>query len=72
MQLGEHHLQGRHPLATGDIHLVDRNAASVVRDCDRVVDVDDYVYVRCIASEGFIDRIVHHLIHQVVQALIAG
>ncbi len=72
MQLGEHHLQGGHPLASGNIHLVDRNAAPVVGHGDRVVDVDGYVYVRRIAGQRFIDGIIHHLVHQVMQTLVAG
>ncbi len=72
VQLGKHHLQGRHPLASRDIHLVHRNAASVIGDGNRVVDVDDHVHVRRIAGQRFIDRIVHHLVDQVVQPLIAG
>ena len=72
MQLGEHYLQGRHPLATRNIHLVHRNPAPVVGHGDRVVDVDDYVYVGCIAGQRFIDGVIHHLIHQVMQTLVAG
>ena len=34
--------------------------------------MDGYVDVRCIAGERFIDRVIHHLVHQVMQALIAG
>jgi hypothetical protein len=40
VQLGQHHLHGRHLLAVGQIHHVHGNAAAVVDHGDGVVDVD--------------------------------
>jgi hypothetical protein len=40
VQLGEHHLHGRHLLAVGQVHHVDGDAAAVVDHGDGVVDVD--------------------------------
>ena len=72
MQLGEHHLHGRHHLAVGERHHVHRNAAAVIDHGDRVVDVDDHVNLLAVAGQRLVHRVVHHLIDQVMQAHFAG
>ena len=57
MQLGEHHLQGGHALASGNIQFVYRDAAAVVGHGNGIVDVDDYVYRGFRSQPGlFVDR----------------
>src|ERR1700744_3343631 len=58
MQLGEHYLQGGHALASGNIHFIYRDAAAVVGNGDGIVDMDGYVDMGCVASEGFVDGII--------------
>jgi hypothetical protein len=72
VELGEHHLDRRHPFAVGRVHHVDGNAAAVVDHGDGVVDVDGDVDLLGIAGQRFVDGIVHHLIDQVMQAHLAG
>ncbi len=72
VELGEHHLNRRHPLAVGRIHHVDGNAAAVVDNGDGVVDVDGDVDLLGISGQRLVDGIVDHLIDQVVQAHLAG
>ncbi len=50
---------------------VDRNASAVVDDCYRIIFVDRHVNVVGIACEGFVNGVVHHLIDQMVQTLLA-
>src|SRR5688572_32767566 len=59
----QHHFRGR--LAAGV--LIDRNAASVVDDGDRVVDVDGDVDLVAVPGQRLVDRVVDDLIDQVVQ-----
>src|SRR5690606_2641480 len=47
---------------------VDRDAAAVVGHRNRAVLVDDHVDVVGMAGERFVDRVVDHLEHHVVQA----
>jgi hypothetical protein len=72
VELGQHHLHGRHLLAVGQRHHVHRNAAAVVDHGDGVVHVDDDVDLFAIAGQRLVHRVVHHLVDQVVQAHLAG
>ena len=72
VQLGEHHLHGGHPLAVGQIHHVDGNAAAVVDDGDGVVDVDDDVDLLGVAGESLVDRVVDDFVDEMVQPHLAG
>ena len=61
-----HHDLGRRPPAL--VH-VDRDAAAVVDHRDRVVEVDRDVDRVAEAGERLVDRVVHHLVDQVVEPL---
>ena len=69
VQHREHHLGGGALLLL--VH-VDRDAAAVVGDGDGVVRVDRDLDVVGLAGEGLVDRVVHHLVDQVVQAAHTG
>ncbi len=60
-----HHDFGRR-LAAGV--LVDRDAAAVVDDGDRPVDMNRDVDLIAVAGEGFVDRVVDDLVDEMVQA----
>ena len=47
---------------------VDRDAAAIVRDGDGFVRMNGHDHAVAIAGEGFVDRVIHHLEHHVVQA----
>ena len=64
VQGGEHQLRGG-PLLLRV--LVDRDAAAVVDDGDAVVRVDRDLDAVAVAGEGLVDRVVDHLVDQVVQ-----
>ena len=68
VQHGEHHFQGAPVLflmhAGGD-------ASAVVLHADGVVREDLHVHIRAEAGHGFVYTVVHHLIHQVMQASFA-
>ena len=51
---------------------IDRNAAAVVHDRDRVIDVDGDVDLVAIAGQRLVDRVVHDLVNEVVQSGRAG
>ena len=71
VQFGHDHLCGGNLLAV-DVHRVDGNAAAVIDDGDRVVEMDgDFDFVR-VTGERFVDRVVHHFVDQMVQAHLAG
>ncbi len=72
MQHRQHHLHRRHHLAVGQRLVVHRNAAAVVDHRDGVVDVDRHIDPRRVPGQRLVDRVVDHLIHQVVQSLLAG
>ena len=46
---------------------VGRDASAVILDCDRVVFVDRNVDVGTVSCQRLVDRVVHHLVNQVVQ-----
>ena len=55
------------------IHLhTRRNATTIVSDADGVVTVDGDHNVIAMACQSFVNRVVHHLEHQVVQACSVG
>ena len=72
VELGEHHLDGRHLLAVGQGHHVDGNAATIVDDGDGVVDVDDDFDFFGITGQGFVDGVVYYFVDQVVQSHLSG
>ena len=53
-------------------HRIDRNAAPVVDDGDRVVDVDGDVDLIAEARERLVDRVVDDFVHQVMQPRLSG
>jgi hypothetical protein len=69
VELGHDDLGGGDPLGGVD---VDRNAASVVLDGDRAVDVDDDGDARADARERLVDGVVDDLVDEVMQAPLGG
>ena len=65
----ERHLDGRQLFGGMD---VDRDSAAVIGDRDRVVGMDGDVDRVAEAGERLVDRVVHHLVDQMVQAGLAG
>jgi hypothetical protein len=53
-------------------YVVDRDPAAVVHDGDRVVGMDRDVDARAVPGKRFVDRVVDHLIDEVVQPLGTG
>ena len=72
MELGQHHLHGRHHLAVGQRHHVHRNAAAVIDHGDGVVHVDDDIDLFAVAGQRLVHGVVHHLVDQVMQPHLAG
>ena len=73
VQLGQRDLGGRALGLVLVVHLhAGRNAAAVVDHRDRVVGVDGDDDVVAVAGQRFVDRVVDHLEHQVVQAGAVG
>ena len=54
VELGEHHLHGRHHLSIGERHQVNGNAAAVIGHGNRVVHVNDDVDLFAITGQGFV------------------
>ena len=69
VQRGEHDLGGG-PLLLG--MLVDRDPAAVVDDGDAVVGVEGELDLVAVAGERLVDRVVDHLVDEVVKAARAG
>ena len=70
MQNGKHDFDRR--LALRRVH-VDGDAAPVVADGERTVIVDDDVDHRAVTGKSFVNRVVHHFVHEmVVAALFTG
>ena len=69
MQLGHHDFGCA---ALGDVLVVPldagRDATAVVGDRDRIVGMNRYVDFGAMAGQRFVDRIVQHFEHQVVQS----
>ena len=72
MELGQHHLHGRHLLAIAQVHHIHGNAAAVVDHGNRVIEVDDDFNTGRVTRQRLIDRVIHDLINQVMQAHLAG
>ncbi|MNP93800.1 hypothetical protein D3C85_63270 [compost metagenome] len=73
VQFGERDFSGRALGLVLVVHLHARgNAAAVVGDGDRVVGVDRDDDVVAMARERFVDGVVHHFEHEVVQARAVG
>ena len=68
VQDGQHDLGGR---LAALVH-VDRNAAAVVDDGDRVVEVNADVDLVAVPGQRFVDRVVDDLVDQVMQTLRPG
>ena len=66
VQDGEDDLEGRHVALLG--MLLDRDAAAVVLDRDGIVGMDRYLDAAAVAGHGLVDRVVHDLPYQVMQA----
>ena len=69
VQHGEHDGDRGELLARRD---VDRDAATVVGDLDGAVGEDRDLDAVAVAGQCLVDRVVHDLLHQVVQAALAG
>ncbi|MBB5441940.1 hypothetical protein HDG38_000529 [Paraburkholderia sp. WSM4177] len=68
VQLGHHDFGGAALRIVLVVHLqAGRHAAAVVGDRDRVVRVDDHLDVVAMPGERFVDRVVEHFEHEVVQ-----
>ena len=68
MEHRHHDFQGRFLFFLMEIH---RNAAAIVLHGDGVVLVDGHLDVVAVSGHGLVDGVVHHLVHQVVQAVLA-
>ena len=68
VQHGQHDFRGR--LAAGV--LIDGNAAAVVDDGDRIVDVERDVHLVAVAGERLVDRVVDDLVDQVMESRRTG
>ena len=64
----QHHFERRFALL---LVVVGRNTAAVVPDGDGVVLVDRHVDVGAVARQRLVDRVVHDLVNQVVETLLA-
>jgi len=69
VQGGHHHLQRRFFLLGVHIH---RDAAAVVFHGDAAVGVNGHSNAVADARQGFVNRVIHHLVHQVVQGFLVG
>ena len=69
VQHGQHHLHRRALLLVVHGH---RDAAAVVGDGDRVVGVDHHRHRIAVAGQRLVDRVVDHLVDQVMQSPRAG
>ena len=68
MEHGQHDLQRRPALL---FVVVGRDAAAVVPHGDRTVFVDRHFDIRAIAGQRLVDRVVDHLVYQVMESLLA-
>ena len=69
MQHGEHRLQGT--LACAWMH-IGRNAAAVIGHRSRAVSTQHHNDAIAMPCEGLVHRVIHHLVHQVVQTTGSG
>ena len=66
---GQRHFDRRLLLRRVHVH---RDAAAVVGDGDRVVGVNGHVDGVAVTRQRLVDRVVHHLVDQVMQAVLTG
>ena len=52
--------------------LIHRNAAAIVFNTYRTVCLDGYLNAAGIPRKGLVDRVIDHLVHQMVQAALSG
>ena len=69
VQLGHDHLHGGHALFGMDVY---GNAAAVVAHRHAVVEMQRDLDAVAVTGHGFVDGVVHHFIHQVVQSTRVG
>ena len=69
MELGHDHLNGRDAQFGMDI---DRDAAAIVAHRDGIIDMDDNFHPVAEAGHSFVDGVVHHFVHEMVQAASVG
>lgn len=67
MELGHDHLNGRDLFLGVDVH---GDAAPVVTNRDAVVHVKHNFNARAVARHRFVDGVVHHFVHEVVQTTV--
>ena len=48
-------------------HFIHRNAAAIINDRNAVILMDDDLDIGAVSGQGFVDAVVHNLVHQVVQ-----
>src|SRR5215470_10972515 len=65
VQLGHHHLRSGNFFAV-NVHGIDGNAAAVIDDRNRIVDVDGSVDSVGVAGQRLVDRVIDDFIHQVM------
>ena len=68
VQLGHDDLRGRYPFGRMQ---PDRDATTIVLDGDARVDVDPDRNACALTSKGFVDRVVHHFEHEMVETSLA-
>ncbi len=69
VQHGEHHFQGA---AMFFLMHACRNTTAIILHADGIVFQNLDIYAIAVAGHGFIDTVVYHLIHQVMQAALAN
>ena len=69
VEVGEHEFDGGHAEFRVHVH---RDAAAVVGDGDRAIDVDGDLDAVAVAGEVLVDRVVQHLEDAVVEAALVG
>ena len=69
VEVGEHEFDGGHAELRVHVH---RDAAAVVGDGNRAIDVDGDLDARAVAGEMLVDRVVQHLEDAVVEAAFVG
>ena len=69
MQSGQYDLSGRNLLFGMG---VDGNAPAIVRDGDGIIEVDRQADLVTEAGQGLVDRVVHHLLYQMMEPCRSG
>src|ERR1017187_2296905 len=68
VEFGQNDLHRRHHLPVGQGHQIDGDAAAIVGDSNRIVDVNDYFDFLGIAGERLVHGVVDDLVHEVMEA----